>query len=266
MKQERKNEREQDLLSRLAIVQKMSVTEAMELLQISESTARRLFVKLENEGQVIRTHGGIRALGHGISRYSFEEVAKSRIREKTAIARRACQLLRDGDVIFCDSGTTVQCFCAALVQRLQHEKLDITVYTNSLANLEILPSNVTVNLVGGEYRANRKDFCGYIAEQTLSVLYFTKSFLGADGCVDGKIFTATDFETTRMNEIVIRNSTQTYTLLDSSKFSQSSHVRYALADELKAVVVDDRIDPVVLQKLRQNDVEVICAAVDDVTV
>ena len=56
-----KNEREQELISRLSIVQKLSLAEAMELLGISESTARRMFSKLEADGVAIRTHGGIQA-------------------------------------------------------------------------------------------------------------------------------------------------------------------------------------------------------------
>lgn len=38
-----KQDREQELMTRLSIVQKLSLAEAMELLGISESTARRMF-------------------------------------------------------------------------------------------------------------------------------------------------------------------------------------------------------------------------------
>ena len=103
-----KQNREKELLARLSLVQKLSLSEAMELLQISESTARRIFARLEQDGRAIRTHGGLQSLTHAISAYSFETGAKTNIDKKTAIAREACKHLEDGDVIYCDSGTTIQ--------------------------------------------------------------------------------------------------------------------------------------------------------------
>lgn len=253
-----KQNREQELLARLSLVQKLSLSEAMELLQISESTARRLFARLEQEGRAIRTHGGVQCINHAIAAYSFEYGEKINIDKKTAIAREACKLLEDGDVIFCDSGTTIQCFCAELINRLKQEGLKIVVCTNSLANLELLSPYLPVKLLGGEYRVNRKDFCGYMTEQALNGLYFTKCFVGADGCAQGKQFTTTDFETARMNQIAMGNSEKSFMLVDSSKFATVAHVAYAPVDNLDAIITDEEIVPETLQQLRQQNVRVIC--------
>ena len=250
--------REQELLARLSLVQKLSLSEAMDLLQISESTARRLFARLEQDGRAIRTHGGLQSLTHAIAAYSFEAGAKTNIDKKAAIAREACKHLEDGDVIYCDSGTTIQCFCAELVNRLQKEELKIVVCTNSLANLELLSPYLPVKLLGGEYRANRKDFCGYLTEQALNGLYFTKSFVGADGCSQGMKFTTTDFETARMNQIAMANSEKSFMLVDSSKFATVAHVAYAPVETMDTIITDDDIDTDTLQKLKQQNVCVVC--------
>lgn len=246
-----KKNREQELLARLSLVHRVSLAEAMELFETSESTIRRLFTKLEAEGKAIRTHGGIQNVSRSMADYSFEYGARTNIEKKTAIARQACQYLVDGDVVFCDSGTTIQCFCVELIQRLQKDKLNIQIYTNSLANLELLSPHMTVNLVGGTYRANRKDFCGYISEQALSRVFFTKSFVGTDGCVEGRYFTTTDFETARMNEVAIRNTDQVFMLADSSKFSQPSHVAYVDAERINTVITDTGIHAETIAKLRK---------------
>lgn len=253
-----KQNREQELLARLSLVQKLSLSEAMELLQISESTARRLFARLEQDGRAIRTHGGVQCINHTMAAYSFEAGAKTNIDKKTAIAREACRHLEDGDVIFCDSGTTIQCFCSELIRRLQTEDLNIVVCTNSLANLELLSPYLPVKLLGGEYRVNRKDFCGYMTEQALSGLYFTKSFVGTDGYAQGKQFTTTDFETARMNQIAMSNSERSFMLVDSSKFATMAHVAYTPVEKLDTIVTDDDISPETLQQLRQKNVRVIC--------
>ena len=253
-----KRNREQELLARLSLVQRLTLSEAMELLGISESTVRRMFAKLEQDGKAIRIHGGIQIKHHAMAAYSFEYGTQVNIEKKTAIAREACRHLEDGDVIFCDSGTTIRCFCSELVLRVQQENLNVIVYTNSLANLELLSPYLPVKLVGGEYRANRKDFCGYMTEQALKGLYFTKIFLGADGCVQGKQFTTTDYDTVRMNEIAMQNAQKTFMLVDSSKFSMSSHVAYAQVDHIHTIITDEAIRQETLAQLEQNGVRVIC--------
>lgn len=253
-----KQNRDQEILARLSLVQKLTLSEAMDLLQISESTARRIFARLEQDGRAIRTHGGLQSINHAIAAYSFEDGAKSNIDKKTAIAREACKHLEDGDVIFCDSGTTIQCFCTELISRLQKENLNIVVCTNSLANLELLSPYLPVKLLGGEYRANRKDFCGYMTEQALNGLYFTKSFVGADGCARGLQFTTTDFETARMNQIAMRNSERSFMLVDSSKFATMAHVAYAPVQTMDTIITDDDIGPDILQQLQKQNVRVIC--------
>ena len=256
-----KQDRLQALMARLSIVRTLTLAEAMELLDVSESTARRMFAQLEHTGAAIRTHGGIRCIEQAPTSYSFEFGAKMNIDKKAAIGAAACDFLEDGDVIFCDSGTTIQCFCAELVHRLRRDRLNIKVYTNSLANLEILSAYLPVHLVGGEYRANRKDFCGYLAEQALRGVYFTKSFVGADGCVDAAMFTTTDFETMRMNEIAMGNSRKSYMLVDSSKFSLSSHVAYAPAHLIHTIVTDDGIAQETLTKLKKSNANIVCVNV-----
>ena len=256
-----KQDRLQALMARLSIVRTLSLAEAMELLDVSESTARRMFAQLEQTGAAIRTHGGIRCIEQAPTAYSFEFGAKMNIDRKAAIAAAACDFIEDGDVIFCDSGTTIQCFCAELVRRLRRDQLNITVYTNSLANLELLSAHLPVHLVGGEYRLNRKDFCGHIAEQALKGVYFTKCFVGADGCVDASIFTTTDFETMRMNEIAMGNSRKTYMLVDSSKFSLSSHVAYASVDRIDTIITDDDISREILSKFKNAGANVVCVPV-----
>ena len=202
--------------------------------------------------------GAFFSVGGAMTMYSFEYGARTNIEHKTEIARKAVQYLEDGDVVFCDSGTTIQCLCAELVRRVREDKLKIKLYTNSLANLELLSPHMQVNLVGGEYRANRKDFCGYLTEQALTGVFFTKSFVGADGCVDGTTFTTTDFETARMNQIAMRNSEQTIMLVDSSKFRNACHVSYVPADSLHTIVTDSGTAPETLAQLKKTKARLIC--------
>ncbi|NLJ40442.1 MAG: DeoR/GlpR transcriptional regulator [Clostridiales bacterium] len=254
-----KNSREQEILNELVIKGRLGLADVMEKFSISESTARRLFTKLERKGMVIRTHGGIQQAGMNFTEYSFERVSHAHLDEKNAIAAVACDILEDGDIIFCDTGTTVLCFCMELARRVQNGELDVTIYTNSLANLEVLSTAMTIYMVGGEYRDHRKDFCGYIAEKALERLNFSKCFLGADGCDMKKYFTTTDFNTANLDEIAIRNSKEVFILTDSSKFSRVTQIGYAPFELVDTLITDNAVDPSVKKKLESRGLNVLTA-------
>lgn len=236
-----KNNHDLELMNQLRVKGKLELAEVIDMLQVSESTARRLFTRMEREGKVIRVHGGIQLPGMHSTEYSFERLVNTDIEEKKAIAVKACDLLEEGDVIFCDAGTTVLCFCMELLRRMTVSPMNVKVYTNSLANFEILAPKVPVTLIGGEYRSYRKDFAGYLAETALEKVHFTKSFLGTDGCDMKKFFMTTDFDTARLDEIAIRNSMQTIILCTADKFSAYAQVGYARFTEVERVITDAAI-------------------------
>ena len=254
-----KANREQELMNQLRVKGKLELSKVQELLQISESTARRLFARLEQEGKVVRVHGGIQLPGKNPVEYSFERLVKSKVKEKNAIAREACGLLRDGDVIFCDSGTTVLCFCMELVQRMEQEPIDLKVYTNSLANFDVLAPRVPVTLIGGEYRSHRRDFCGYLSEITLEKVHFTRCFLGTDGYDGKKSFTTTDFDTARLDEIAMNNSDETIILCTSDKFLACAQVKYAGFDLVSRVITDEGIPEESRRKLQASGIQIMVA-------
>ena len=254
-----KSNYEQELMSQLRIKGKLDLAEVMDMFKVSESTARRLFTKMEKEGKVIRIHGGIQLPSSPFSEYSFELLVNIKLKEKEAIAGKACDLLQDGDVIFCDAGTTVLCFCMELVRRMETSDINLKVYTNSLANFEVLASKVPVTLIGGEYRSYRKDFAGFLAETALSKVHFTKSFLGTDGCDGIKSFTTTDFDTARMDELVISHSEETMILCTADKFDTCAQVGFAEFSQIRRVITDSEVSQEVGRRLKDADIEVVVA-------
>ena len=229
----------EQLLEKLRQTGKLSIIEAIEFLNVSESTVRRLFIALENEGIVVRTLGGVRLVSSNVPFYSFVDVENENVMQKKHIGTIAAQHVSSGDVLFFDSGTTVSHACYEIAKRIAAGELDnITIFTNSLVNINILSPYCTVTLIGGEYRPNRRDFCGYIAEETLRLLSFSKCFIGADGYDKGTGFTTTDFQTARLVQLAIARSEKRYILTDSSKFSKKSFVTHAKNEDIDFVITD----------------------------
>ncbi len=250
---------EQKLLEMMAKNKRVTLNEAITSLDVSESTVRRLFVRVEEAGKGVRDYGGIRLAADAVE-YSFEAFGERMLDEKRNISLTAVTLLRPGDTVYLDSGTTLACFAEVLRDHIKHNVIDdITVFTNSLVNLNILDEVAKVNLIGGEYRRNRRDFCGYLAEEAIKSLHFTKCFLGADGYSMNVGFTATDFSTARLNELVLKNSNDSYILLDSGKFNIQSVVSYSKNLKVTAAITEAMPEQAVQDTLSNENINIILA-------
>ena len=242
--------------------ERITLSQAMNVLSVSQSSARRLFDMLEEQGDAIRVHGAVVRVQR--REYSYEELENRSQTAKELIAACAASLVSPGEVIYLDSGTTLAAMASALAERIRTEGLEIKVFTNSLVNLGILSPVTEVDLVGGRYRANRKDTSGYMAEAMIKSLHFDRAFLGADGCAAGTGFTAGDFSTARLNEMVLSSAGYSAVLADREKIDVSAVVSYTgscMPDEL---ITDSEVSSSTSEYLTEAGVKVTVAGSETV--
>lgn len=221
--------------------EELTTRQIMEILSVSESTARRLIHLLARREDMARTFGGVCRVPAGETEYRYEQLEKQSQSGKRTIAQRALSLIQNGDVLYIDGGTTNACLAAALCDACRTGKREnITVFTNSLVTLNLLSSVCNVHCVGGRYRKNRRDFCGQLAENAVAGLRFSRAFLGADACETDRGFTTTDFETARLSAAVLASSDKSYVLADNDKFRRTSLVPYAALSAVSGVITDKR--------------------------
>lgn len=270
--------RKQNVLKMLRTSKKLSVEDAMRTLGVSESTVRRLFAQLEAEGEGIRAYGGICCTGRssGSESYLFDRVQLENPAEKAAIGRAALSLIKAGEVIYLDSGTTVMSLGAAMADVFRDAAIEdpgeqpaadaerlasCTVITHSLVNFELLRDHMKVILLGGEYRAAQRDFCGYLTERAVSALRFAKCFIGVDGYSADDGLLAGDFSTAGIDRLVTQNSSYRVLLADSSKYRRPSGVSYAPLSEVDCIVTDDGIGDNVRTSLEECGIKIITAEI-----
>ncbi len=261
------------MLQSLRASKRLTVRETMSALGVSESTVRRIYSQLEEDGLAVRTHGGIcyNAAEPGSNEYSFELTELQNPEIKTKIGRAALKFIKSGDIIFLDSGTTVTSLCAELdrlftegdeksgpsLSELKQIYNNVTIFTNSFANLNILKKHMKVYLIGGEYREARRDFCGYLTEEVIKNLRFTKCFVGADGySLDAGVL-ASDFDTARINRLVVQNSVFSILLADSTKYGKSAVARYAPVSAINCVISDAGLPVDIRSQLTSSGVDLI---------
>ena len=257
----KKTSRETHLMNMLNSTGHITTREVVELLDISEATARRMFSELEKSGKIVRKYGGIQLAGHA-SDYSFELLEKMHTQEKIRIGTHAASLVNDGDTIYLDCGTTIFQMTLALSMRiLNNEFSSLNIITNSIANVQaIAPQHgCTVILVGGIYNNERRDFSGALTEKYVMPFHFTKCFLGCDGMNATKGFFSNQFDISSLNAIVIERSAASYILLDSSKFDRCSLISYAQLSDVNAIITEREPDEPLLAALAEADTSILIA-------
>jgi DeoR/GlpR family transcriptional regulator of sugar metabolism len=252
-------DRKDHLIEYLEQKGKLSVAEIAEFFEISLPTARRLCARLEREQRVMRTHGGVRFVPPIKATYTFDAFDAEYYAEKDIIAKRAAELVRNNQIIFLESGTTVKHFAAALAERLRGGQLsDISVFTNSLVNLDILESVCNVTVVGGLYRHERRDFCGFLCEKMIRTLRFNGCFLGADALDLNEGIMAMDIETVRLDELLIERSDQSIILAHSEKFHKHSLISYCSVHDVSTIITDSSLAPHIQREYQAAGINLIC--------
>ena len=188
-------------------------------LSRSVSTVRRDLVGLEKEGLVKLLNGGAATLQSRSYDLPVEKKRQTNIEAKEIIARKAAELVENGDVIYIDSGTTT----VMMMKDLKNTKL--TIVTSSLTfPREHLTPDIKLIYLGGELLADLESLVGSITEKQLLSMYFDKAFVGANGYGEQGVFTY-DLREARKKEIVKEQSRIVYLLADTSKENKRSFAR-----------------------------------------
>ena len=212
---------------------------------VSEMTVRRVVHRLADSGLVIRTPGGAMAAPAGSMEKSFLERSARNASAKDLIGREAAKLVRDGDTIVLDSGTTTR-----YVARYIASKPNVTVVTTSLAVLEELAGStgVQVRLTGGMYRRSSHDLSGNSVVDILGGIYADKVFFGAAALSFNKGVMNFDAE---MPSVFLRAGRERILVIDSSKIGKEAAYRLCAVEKCDTLITDRGVKAVDLARLRR---------------
>lgn len=215
-------------------------TELMQELQTSESTIRRDISFLAGEGLCQRVHGGaiIEESPSG-DRDDAVLLRKQRHRrEKLAVAREAAKLIRDGELIYLDAGTTTE----LMIDFIRGKNL--TFVTNAISHARRLGQRgFTCYILGGQFKSVTEAIVGEEAGLSVSKYNFARAFLGANGVDLVSGFTTPELKEAYIKQQAMAASRKVYILADASKFGLVAPISFgAFADAsvLVAGPLDDK--------------------------
>lgn len=201
----------------------VTLTQLTAMFGVSSETIRKDLLLLEKAGVLTRTHGGaIRK--HGAKALApLAERKQSYIREKQELCGYALQLIRDGDIIAIDQGSTG----LELAKLVAASFTNLTVATHSLEVIGILAQNPKLELIlcGGNYVPEELCFAGPLTVKAIEDLHFHKCFL----CPSGVSLTygITEFlpAMVEVQRAYIRRADQTCILAYSQRFEKGAKIK-----------------------------------------
>jgi DeoR family fructose operon transcriptional repressor len=224
--------RKQSILQRLTDTGDADIKELATALQVSEITIRRDLNHLAAEGLLQRTHGGAIKVASPNPPFPFANKAAIHIKAKEAIARRAAATINDGDIVFLDCGSTVFHLCPFIKNK------KIRVITNSLPVIHALQdSQVSMNLIGGEFDTERQAIHGKMAEYHIAKYRANMAFLGVDGISARGLFANSEKEAT-LTMALAAHSASACLLCDSSKLGRETYWQFAGLQLIGTVITD----------------------------
>ena len=244
------NERQTKILDLLTKSKKIEVAKLSELLNVSQVTIRKDLVQLESSGIIIREHG--------YATINDSDDMNTRLayhyENKQKIAKKAAELVNNGETVMIESGSC----CALLALELVQTKRDITIITNSafIADYVRKSGNVKIILLGGEYQNESQVMVGPITRKCVETFFVDKLFIGIDGFRKESGFTGNDYMRSETVKDMAKQAQRVIVVTDSVKLDQQGLVKLIDTKAIDTVITDENIPQESESYLNELDVHI----------
>lgn len=223
-------------------------------LDLSEDTIRRDLRELAADGLLQRVHGGALpaslALADVAGRWQVSPEGKS------AIARTAARLVRPGQIVILDGGTT-----AILMARQLPPGLHATVVTHSPGVAVELAAHrgVEVELIGGRLFKHSMVTVGATAAEAIGRIRADTYFMGVTGVHAELGLTTGDAEEAAIKRALSKQAAETIVLASREKLGATSPFLVVPLTEVDALVIENDIPVAVIEPFRRLGITLIQA-------
>ena len=226
------NKRQKGILQEVNSEGEIKVSELSKKLFFSEMTIRRDLALMEKEGLLKRVHGGAIA---NTSDFQYPVTYRENINkdQKKTLADRAIKYLKDNQVIFFNSSSTLA-FLLPYLSKYQN----LLVITNSVYLLSYLEKmHIPCMLTGGRYNEIEKCLLGRQTEEFLGEINPDIAFLSCEALSSDGRATDSDEDLARITKIAVQKSKVSILLMDQSKVGVVRTYDVCNADRFSDVIV-----------------------------
>ena len=226
---------------------------------------RKILTYLRRKGRTVRARSLLQGYlfslgvlcddeGETISVGSFTGGHDSHSFQVTFFAEYVKVLIKDGDVIYLEAGST----CYEIIPYLANKK-NLTIITNSLYLMRRLGelAGHKIIIIGGQYRPERMDMVGPAAELAISQLGGFKAFTGADDITVDAGISGDDVVTVGFAKLLVKQASEVVFVGDSTKFDKPALYKIADIDKLDYIVTDKRPSKAWLRVTKKKHIKLI---------
>jgi len=233
----------------------VSLDELCRQFDVSKNTIRRDMNELEARNIVKKVYGGV-VLNDEDAPIPLSQRQMTMKGAKAAIAAKAAEFVKDGDIIILDAGSTV-------VQIVEHlkQKQRVTIISNSIPviNAALGYDNLHVIVTGGDLLRSTNSLVGQEAIAMLKKLHANTVFLAATSVSLEKGITNSSLIETELKKVMMEISSQTILLVDHTKFDTVSLVTFSDLRDIDVVITDESPSPPYFEYCRQHGGTIVVA-------
>lgn len=250
------NQRREKILGILKEDGSAKVTKLAKIFKVTEVTIRQDLEKLEQEGLVVKEHGGAYLKQVEDQVRSFSLLNQENLDKKEVIGKKAAEYIENGDVIILDSGSTT-----TEIAKCLKGKKNLTVITNALNIALILGAEPGIELIvtGGEFKPPTLSLTGQKAANFFEDIHVDKLFLATAGISLKSGLTYPSISDIVVKKAMIDAADVVYLVADSSKIGTSAFASLGALSLIDYIITDTFIKEEHKQVFKKHGIEYIIA-------
>jgi DeoR/GlpR family transcriptional regulator of sugar metabolism len=222
-----------DLLRKTGQIVAKSVSEE---LGLSEDTIRRDLRELAAEGRLQRVHGGALPASPAVGDFAArQQLAPD---GKVSIGRAAARLVKAGQVVILDGGTSTQQLARHLPMDL---KLTVVTHSPTIAVALVDHPLIDVVLIGGMLFKHSVVAVGAAAIEAIGRIRADICFIGVTGIHPSAGLSTGDLEEAHVKRALIASAAETYVLVSAEKLNAASPYVIVPTTQVAGIIVEPGI-------------------------
>ena len=247
-------QRKQEILAILKRTGQVIAKDVSQSMGVSEDTIRRDLRELAQEGLLQRVHGGALPASPAIADFAGRESITPE--GKVAIGQAAAKMIRPGQVVILDGGTTAR----QLARHIPRE-LEATVVTHSptIAFELLRHDQIEVILIGGRLYKHSVVAVGAAAIEAIAKLRADSYFMGVTGVHPKAGLTTGDFEEAAVKRALSNAAADTFVLASSEKINAASPFSVVPLDEISGIITERGVNASALRPFQKLKIPIMLA-------
>ena len=223
----------------------VTVEQLVAAIAASPATIRRDLIKLDEQGVISRSHGGVTLNRFIPSQPTTNEKLQRSLQEKQAIAEMAAAMVKPGDAVVLDAGTTM----LELARNLTHLPLRVITADLRIALFLSEFKQIEVTIIGGRIDDSSQSCVGEHGRRLLRSVYPDIAFISCNSWSLDKGITTPTEEKAGLKQDLAANARRRVLLADSSKYGAYSLFCVTPLAEMTDIISDKGLLPEIRQSL-----------------